>query len=123
ATAAAVGTVALAIALCMLALVLVLQQNLRDSAKTDAKRAAVSVADQLTMSGKMKLAKNALVVTPQPVTIKATTGQRTTAGRATKAPRDVVFNGQVPAVLAVGAHTPYIVNVAPSTTAVDNATQ
>ncbi|MEU5030121.1 sensor histidine kinase [Streptomyces milbemycinicus] len=123
ATLAAVGTVALAIGVCMLALVLVLQQNLRDSAKTDAKQAALSVADQLATSGKTRLADKALVVTPQSVTIKKVTGKRITAGRPAEAPPSGAFDSQAPTVLAVGAHTAYSVDVAPSTTALDNATQ
>ncbi|MEU5644408.1 sensor histidine kinase [Streptomyces milbemycinicus] len=123
ATLAAVGTVALAIGVCMLALVLVLQQNLRDSAKTDAKQAAISVADQLATSGKTRLADKALVVTPQSVTIKKVTGKRITAGRPAEAPPSGAFDSQAPTVLAVGAHTAYSVDVAPSTTALDNATQ
>ncbi|MFD8378992.1 ATP-binding protein [Streptomyces sp. NPDC059679] len=123
ATLAAVGTVALAIGVCMLALVLVLQQNLRDSAKTDARQAAVSVENQLAASGKTRLADKALVVTPQRVTIKKVTGERITAGRPTEAPRGGAFDSQVPTVLAVGTHTAYSVDVAPSTTALDNATQ
>ncbi|MDW6063004.1 HAMP domain-containing sensor histidine kinase [Streptomyces sp. FXJ1.4098] len=122
ATAAAVGTVALAIALCMLALVLVLQQNLRDSAKADAKQAAVSVADQLATSGKTKLAEKALVVTPQPVTIKAA-GRVISPARPGEAPLDSKVVSSAPVFLTARAHTAYSVDVAPSTTAVDNATR
>ncbi|MGW3568360.1 sensor histidine kinase [Streptomyces sp. NPDC000941] len=122
ATAAAVGTVALAIALCMLALVLVLQQNLRDSAKTDAKQAAVSVADQLATSGKTRLADKALVVTPQPVTIKAA-GRVISSARPGEAQLDSKVVSSAPVFLTTGAHKAYSVNVAPSTTAVDNATR
>ncbi|MDX3224447.1 HAMP domain-containing sensor histidine kinase [Streptomyces sp. ME19-01-6] len=146
ATSAAVGTVTLAIALCMLALVLVMRQNLRDSAEADAKHTAVSVAAQLTKSGKMwqadkavvvtppsvvaaQLTKSgkmwqadkAVVVTPPSVTIKEATGQA--IGRPAKAPWRGTFDSQAPTVLSVGNHTPYSVDVAPSTTALDNATR
>lgn len=122
ATAAAVGTVALAIALCMLALVLVLQQNLRDSAKTDAKQAAVSVANQLATSGKARPAEKALVVTPQSVTIK-TAGRVVSSARPGEAPPDSKVVSSAPVFLTTGADTAYSVDVAPSTTALDNATQ
>ncbi|GAA2350437.1 HAMP domain-containing sensor histidine kinase [Streptomyces cuspidosporus] len=120
ATSAAVGTVALAIALCMLALVLVLRQNLSDSAKTDAKRAALSVEDQLTASGKLR--RSAVVVAPQPVTIKAVEGRKIHSSRQVALPDSKVISG-APVYLTGAAHVAYSVDVAPSTTARDNATR
>ncbi|MFD8865635.1 ATP-binding protein [Streptomyces sp. NPDC059590] len=120
ATSAAVGTVALAMALCMLALVLVLRQNLSDSAEADAEQAAVSVADQLVRSGHLR--REAVVVAPQPVTIKDAGGRVITTGRPAKAVLGHKVEFRVPAFPA-RAHTPYSVDVAPSTTALDNATQ
>ncbi|WP_435852591.1 sensor histidine kinase [Streptomyces sparsogenes] len=120
ATWAAVGTVALAIALCMLALVLVLRQNLSDSAKTDAKRAALSVEDQLTLSGKLR--RSAVIVAPQPVTIKAVKGREIHSSRQVELPDSKVISG-APVYLTGAAPVAYRVDVAPSTTARDNATR
>ncbi|ADI10450.1 histidine kinase [Streptomyces bingchenggensis BCW-1] len=121
ATSAAVGTVALAIALCMLALLLVVRQNLRDSAEADAKQAAVSVEYQLTKS--RNLPRKTLVVVPQPVTIKDAAGRVISSGRPVEAPLDSKVEFRANAFPAVRVHTPYSVDVAPSTTALDNATQ
>ncbi|NUP44729.1 MAG: HAMP domain-containing histidine kinase [Streptomyces sp.] len=120
ATSAAAGTVALAIALCMLALVLALQQNLRDSAKVDAKQAAISVKTQLATSWEMKKADKVVVVTPQSVIIKDTAGRVINSAPPVHVPIDGKAGTAAP---AVDAHTPYSVSVAPSTTAVDNATR
>lgn len=121
ATSAAVGTVALAIALCMLALVLVLRQNLSDSAETDAEQAALSVEDQLLKSGKLR--RSAVVVAPRPVTIKAAERRKIRSGRPVEEPPDSKVVSSAPVYLANGAHMAYSVDVAPSTTALDNATR
>lgn len=121
ATSAAVGTVTLAIALCMLALVLVLRQNLSDSAEADAEQAAVSVEDQLMMSGKLR--REAVVVAPRPVTIKAAKGRVISSGHPVEDPPDSKVVSGAPVYLTAGAHVAYSVDVAPSTTALDNATR
>ncbi|WP_434097971.1 sensor histidine kinase [Streptomyces sparsogenes] len=121
ATWAAVGTVALAIGVCMLGLVLVLQQNLRDSAEADAKQAAVSIKGQLQWS--VKEATDVAVVAPENVTIKDPTGQLITARRPTETIRRGKPVSQPSIYLPVVKHTPYAVNVTPSTTAVDSATR
>ncbi|MGY0062029.1 sensor histidine kinase [Streptomyces sp. LZ34] len=122
ATSAAVGTVALAIALCMLTLVLVLQQNLRDSAKTDAEQAAVSIKSQLKTP--WKDGREAVVVAPDPVTIKDKTGRVFIPSHATaQRPSDRAMAGNPLTIVPVTASTPYSVDVTPSTTALDNATR
>lgn len=123
AASAAAGTVLLAIALCMLALVLALQQNLRDSAKVDADRAAAGLMGQLAGSGEIQKAREVVVLTPKQVTIKDAAGKVITPAYPAEAPRKAKVDSRAPAVLTVGNHTPYSVAVAPSTTALDNATQ
>ncbi|MER7795247.1 HAMP domain-containing sensor histidine kinase [Streptomyces sp. NPDC097640] len=123
AASAAAGTVLLAIALCMLALVLTLQQNLRDSAKVDADRAAAGLKGQLTGSGEIRKGREVVVLTPKQVTIKDAAGKVITPAYPAEAPRKAKADSRAPAVLTVGNHTPYSVAVAPSTTALDNATQ
>ncbi|MEU0810005.1 HAMP domain-containing sensor histidine kinase [Streptomyces sp. NPDC005970] len=125
AASAAAGTVLLAIALCMLALVLTLQQNLRDSAKVDADRAAAGLMGQLAASGKMEIqkAREVVVLTPKQVTIKDAAGKVITPAYPAEAPQKAKVDSRAPAVLTVGNHTPYSVDVAPSTTALDNATR
>ncbi len=110
---AAAGTVAFAIALCMLALVLALQHNLRASADLDARNAAVAIKGQLARTHPAP--QRALIVAPGAVTIKDVSGRTVTPTMPTEAtpaePLEPVQAGQR-----------YSVEVSPSSTAVDNAT-
>lgn len=149
---AAAGTVAFAIALCMLALVLALQKNLRDSASTDAKKTAVAIQGQLAQSrpagGRMVLVLPGRVtvrdaegrtltpaspLTPGEAPGRAGTAQSEPAGTAQSEPAqsepaDLANIARVKGVGggAVLASPPgedgYSVKVDPSTTALDNAT-
>lgn len=120
---AAAGTVAFAIALCMLALVLALQHNLRASADLDAQKAAVAIKGQLGRTQTMP--KRAFIVAPGGVTIKDASGRTVTP----VAPTDPsatkpAWRSTPPAELAepLGAGQPYSVKVSPSTTSLDSAT-
>ncbi|MET7902622.1 HAMP domain-containing sensor histidine kinase [Streptomyces sp. NPDC005355] len=148
---AAAGTVAFAIALCMLALVLALQHNLRDSASTDARKTAVAIKGQLTKtkpeSGRMLLVMPGLVTVrdaegrtvapgspitpaepaelPESAEAAASTGTAGTAGTAESADPPKVAGARPPdgaAPAATPADDGYSVKVDPSTTALDNAT-
>ncbi|MGW5447416.1 sensor histidine kinase [Streptomyces asiaticus] len=117
---AAAGTVAFAIALCMLALVLALQHNLRASADVDADKAAAAIKGQL---GRTRvLPQRALVVAPGAVTIKDASGRTVTP----MTPTDAGTPKSVEAVRLpaepVGAGQSYSVTVSPSTTSLDSAT-
>ncbi|WP_253209514.1 sensor histidine kinase [Streptomyces niphimycinicus] len=122
---AAAGTVAFAIGLCMLALVLALQHNLRASADLDARNAAVAIKGQLARTHPAP--KRALIVAPGAVTIKDVAGRTVTpimpteaGSRQTEAtPQD---STAATAAEPLDAGQPYSVKVSPSTTAVDNAT-
>ncbi|WP_413809629.1 sensor histidine kinase [Streptomyces sp. OE57] len=134
---AAAGTVAFAIALCMLALVLALQHNLRASADLDARNAAVAIKGQLKTRA---MPQRAYIVAPGAVTIKDASGRTVTP----TAPADAASQGSAglpglhtkPAEPAeptkpaestestetVEAGRPYSVTVSPSTTSLDSAT-
>lgn len=120
---AAAGTVAFAIALCMLALVLALQHNLRASADLDARNAAVAIKGQL---GKTRaVPQRAYIVAPGAVTIKDAAGRTVTP----TTPADAASQGstgltRLPAepTEPVEAGQPYSVTVSPSTTSLDSAT-
>ncbi|MFE9608042.1 sensor histidine kinase [Streptomyces sp. NPDC006012] len=115
ATAAATGTVALAIALCMLALVLVLQQNLRESARADAAQAAVSIEGQLARYRPAE--GKSVIIAPSSVHITDSVGQPVPTLPAEQ-PVD-----STRALPSAEGSTPYDVEVAPSTTALDRATR
>ncbi|WP_431770933.1 ATP-binding protein [Streptomyces cucumeris] len=129
AVVAAAGTVSFAIGLCVLALVLALQQNLRESARADAQKAAVSVVDQLltTEPG----TGEPVVITPDRVIIENEAGRRispTAVLRTERLGAAVVKGkgsaGPVPKIALLGkADSSYSVTVDPSTTALDNARQ
>jgi signal transduction histidine kinase len=123
AVAAAAGTVAFAIGLCILALVLALQQNLRDSAKVDAKKAAVTIESQLETSGKMP--GKTVIIAPEKVTVKDAAGRVVvpTAVAKTDVPPGSGVNGGVSALPPENAAPSYSVHVVPSNTALDNATR
>ncbi|WP_413101107.1 sensor histidine kinase [Streptomyces sp. Inha503] len=129
---AAAGTVAFAIALCMLALVLALQHNLRASADLDARKAAVAIKGQLGKTRAMP--QRAYIVAPGAVTIKDASGRTVTP----MSPTDTASQGSTglpklhtepaepteptkPAEPAE-AGQPYKVSVSPSTTSLDSAT-
>ncbi|OPF78225.1 sensor histidine kinase [Streptomyces antioxidans] len=124
---AAAGTVAFAIALCMLALVLALQHNLRDSADLDARNAAVAIKGQLGKTRAMP--QRAYIIAPGAVTIKDASGRTVTTHTT---PTDATSQGptglsDLPAepaepVEAIEAGQPYSVSVSPSTTSVNSAT-
>ncbi|EXU70154.1 histidine kinase [Streptomyces sp. PRh5] len=117
---AAAGTVAFAIALCMLALVLALQHNLRASADVDADKAAAAIKGQLGRTRVMP--QRALVVAPGAVTIKDASGRTVTPMTPTDAgTRKSVEAVRLPAE-PVGAGQSYSVTVSPSTTSLDSAT-
>ncbi|WP_262704145.1 MULTISPECIES: sensor histidine kinase [Streptomyces] len=135
---AAAGTVAFAIALCMLALVLALQHNLRASADLDARNAAVAIKGQLGKTRAMP--QRAYIVAPGAVTIKDASGRTVTP----MSPTDTASQGSTglpklhteptepteptkptePAepTESVEARQPYKVTVSPSTTSLDSAT-
>ncbi|MBI0298401.1 HAMP domain-containing histidine kinase [Streptomyces sp. PRKS01-29] len=123
---AAAGTVAFAIALCMLALVLALQHNLRASADLDARKAAVSIKGQLGKTRAMP--QRALVVAPGKVTIKDASGRTVTP----MSPTDAASPGSSTGLSTLPvepvepvepeAGQPYSVTVSPSTTSLDSAT-
>ncbi|WP_413799133.1 sensor histidine kinase [Streptomyces iranensis] len=141
---AAAGTVAFAIALCMLALVLALQHNLRASADLDARNAAVAIKGQLGKTRAMP--QRAFIVAPGAVTIRDASGRTVTP----ITPTDAASQGPTglprlhteptepteptgpaepveptePAEAAepVEAGRPYSVTVSPSTTSLDSAT-
>ncbi|MFS7879181.1 ATP-binding protein [Streptomyces asiaticus] len=120
---AAAGTVAFAIALCMLALVLALQHNLRASADLDARNAAVAIKGQLGKTRAMP--QRALVVAPGAVTIKDAAGRTVTPVTPTDAaPHGSPGLSTPPAepTEPVEAGQPYSVTVSPSTTSLDSAT-
>ncbi|WP_445521181.1 ATP-binding protein [Streptomyces sp. NEAU-174] len=120
---AAAGTVAFAIALCMLALVLALQHNLRASADLDARNAAVAIKGQLGKTRAMP--QRALVVAPGAVTIKDAAGRTVTPVTPTDAaPHGSAGLSTPPAepTEPVEAGQPYSVTVSPSTTSLDSAT-
>ncbi|MBD3003215.1 cell wall metabolism sensor histidine kinase WalK [Streptomyces sp. 5-10] len=132
---AAAGTVAFAIALCMLALVLALQHNLRASADLDARKAAVSIKGQLGKTAAMP--QRVFVVAPGAVTIKDAAGRTVTPTTPTE-PGSQGSTGlsRLPAepteptgpaapsepAKPVAAGQPYSVTVSPSTTSLDSAT-
>ncbi|WP_344598390.1 HAMP domain-containing sensor histidine kinase [Streptomyces violaceusniger] len=135
---AAAGTVAFAIALCMLALVLALQHNLRASADLDARKAAVSIKGQLGKTATMP--QRVFVVAPGAVTIKDAAGRTVTPTTPTE-PGSQGSTGlsRLPAeptepteptgptapsepAKPVAAGQPYSVTVSPSTTSLDSAT-
>ncbi|MGV9851128.1 sensor histidine kinase [Streptomyces sp. NPDC003442] len=126
---AAAGTVAFAIALCMLALVLALQHNLRASADLDARNAAVAIKGQLGKTRAMP--QRALVVAPGAVTIKDAAGRTVTPATptdaASQAPTGLSTSPTEPTEPTkpfepVEAGQPYSVTVSPSTTSLDSAT-
>ncbi|MFJ2200426.1 ATP-binding protein [Streptomyces violaceusniger] len=127
---AAAGTVAFAIGLCMLALVLALQHNLRASADADARNAAVAIKGQLAQA--RPAPQRAFIVAPGQVTIKDVSGRTVTptmptetgSRQAEATPQDSAGSTMLPAepVEPIQAGQPYSVQVSPSTTAVDNAT-
>ncbi|WP_432010700.1 sensor histidine kinase [Streptomyces cucumeris] len=129
AVVAAAGTVTFAIGLCVLALVLALQQNLRESARSDARRTAVSVVDQLAMveprTGKP------VVIMPDRVRIHDVEGRvvpATAVFEAHQEPKATMTHGRAPepapgALLTGESDERYHVAVNPSTTALDNARQ
>ncbi|MBP8538834.1 HAMP domain-containing protein [Streptomyces sp. MK37H] len=120
---AAAGTVAFAIALCMLALVLALQHNLRASADLDARKAAVAIKGQLGKTRPMP--QRAFVVAPGEVTIKDAYGRTVTPTTPTEAgSQGSTGLSTLPAEPAepVEAGQPYSVTVSPSTTSLDSAT-
>ncbi|WP_167746332.1 hypothetical protein [Streptomyces melanosporofaciens] len=127
---AAAGTVAFAIGLCMLALVLALQHNLRASADLDARNAAAAIKGQLALTHPAP--QRALIVAPGAVTIKDVSGRTVTPTMPTEAgsqqteatPQDSAGSTMLPAEPGkpIQAGQPYSVKVSPSTTAVDNAT-
>ncbi|GAA1101420.1 MULTISPECIES: sensor histidine kinase [Streptomyces violaceusniger group] len=121
---AAAGTVAFAIALCMLALVLALQHNLRASADLDARKAAVAIKGQLGKTRAMPQ-RAYIVAAPGAVTIRDASGRTVTP----TAPADAASQGStgLPALPVeptepVEAGQPYSVTVSPSTTSLDSAT-
>ncbi|MGW7574220.1 sensor histidine kinase [Streptomyces sp. NPDC054765] len=123
---AAAGTVGVALAVCMLALVLALQHNLRDSARADAQKTAADVRVQLA-AGKTHVS-DTVAAAPENVTIRDSEGRiiRPAPLDAAKAPED---DSSTPGDTTVnGTHataraaTGYTVDVAPSNTALDNAT-
>ncbi|WP_432035450.1 sensor histidine kinase [Streptomyces cucumeris] len=124
---AAAGVVSFAIAGCVLALVLVLQHSLRESARADARRTAASVVDQFT-TARMTNGRPTVIV-PDQVVIQDASGRAvspTTAVRSGRRGTAGPPRGEVPAeaTAAVGAPgSPYDVKVNPSTTALDNARQ
>ncbi|MEU1949376.1 HAMP domain-containing sensor histidine kinase [Streptomyces sp. NPDC059474] len=122
---AAAGTVAFAIGLCMLALVLALQHNLRASADLDARNAAVAIKGQLARTHPAP--QRALIVAPGAVTIKDVSGRTVTPTMPTETgsqQTEATPQGSTAATPAQPLDTgqPYSVKVSPSTTAVDNAT-
>jgi signal transduction histidine kinase len=139
---AAAGTVAFAVALCMLALVLALQHNLRDSANKDAEHAAAAIQAQLPPAAPFEKAAGAgrtLVATSGAVTIRDASGQiiggtpakptatlKGTGGKHTmriRPPEHAVppkDSGSI--ALPSKPNTTYSVDVSPSTTALRNAT-
>ncbi|MBB4785694.1 sensor histidine kinase [Streptomyces rapamycinicus] len=136
---AAAGTVAFAIALCMLALVLALQHNLRASADLDARNAAVAIKGQLGNARAMPQ-RAYIVAAPGQVTIRDASGRTVTP----TAPTDTASQGPPglsrlpteptePSESAESAESaeptepvqagrPYSVTVSPSTTSLDSAT-
>ncbi|MFE2187627.1 sensor histidine kinase [Streptomyces sp. NPDC059455] len=135
---AAAGTVAFAIALCMLALVLALQHNLRASADLDARNAAVAIKGQL---GKTRvMPQRAYIVAPSAVTIKDAAGRTVTAATPTNAASQgstgfLRLPTEPPEIAKptepaepteptepAKAGQPYSVTVSPSTTSLDSAT-
>ncbi|CAM5372165.1 histidine kinase OS=Streptomyces antimycoticus OX=68175 GN=SSPO_067250 PE=4 SV=1 [Streptomyces antimycoticus] len=127
---AAAGTVAFAIGLCMLALVLALQHNLRANADLDARNAATAIKGQLALTDPAP--RRALIVAPGAVTIKDVSGRTVTPTMPTETgsqqpeatPQDSAGSTTRPAEPGkpIQAGQPYSVKVSPSTTAVDNAT-
>jgi signal transduction histidine kinase len=136
---AAAGTVAFAVALCMLALVLALQHNLRDSANVDAKKAAAAIEAKLP-PGKAGTSRT-LVAAPGSVTIRDETGRAFdgTPAAPTSPPKELGGTpakelGGTPAkqvlppkgsgsiALPAKPDASYSVAVSPSTTALRNAT-
>ncbi|WP_030741572.1 cell wall metabolism sensor histidine kinase WalK [Streptomyces sp. NRRL S-31] len=118
ATWAAAGTVAFAIALCMSALVLALQHNLRASAEADAEQAAVSIENQLTRSE--KTANGVVVAAPEGVTVKDSSGRVVDSIPTTPGIRR--NDGDASSRTAIG-EAPYSVDVTPLTTALDNVSR
>ncbi|WP_432588375.1 HAMP domain-containing sensor histidine kinase [Streptomyces sp. HD1123-B1] len=127
AVVAAAGTVTFAIGLCVLALVLALQQNLRESARSDARRTAVSVVDQLAMVEPRT--GEPVVIMPDRVRIQDGEGHAVPAAdlfEARQVPKDTVVHDKAPepahGALVTGENDErYRVEVNPSTTALDNA--
>ncbi|QKV95099.1 HAMP domain-containing histidine kinase [Streptomyces sp. NA02950] len=126
AVVAAAGTVTFAIGLCVLALVLTLQQNLRESAKTDARKTAVSVRDQLSAAGLHP--GEPVVIMPDKVFIQDQAGREVSPTAVYKElPRKVIspgaeITGPPPrATESITTGSTYRVKVNPSTTALDNA--
>ncbi|MFF4756108.1 sensor histidine kinase [Streptomyces sp. NPDC001270] len=110
---AAAGTVAFALALCMAALVLALQHNLRDSANTDATKTADTVNTQLRELH--PVGSKPLILGSDDISLRDEAGHNVVP-----APVD---GTAAPLVLKDSAiASPLSVTVRPSTTAVDNAT-
>ncbi|MEU5274486.1 sensor histidine kinase [Streptomyces hygroscopicus] len=111
---AAAGTVAFALALCMVALVFVLQNNLRDSANLDAAKAADTINSQLQELHPAG-GEPPLILGSDKITLRDEAGQDLV-------PAPTTETTVPPAGKRSNAASPTSVTVRPSTTAVDNAT-
>ncbi|MFB7496354.1 sensor histidine kinase [Streptomyces sp. NPDC056161] len=110
---AAAGTVAFALALCMLALVLALQHNLRDSANMDATKTADTINTQLQELHPVE--SKPLILGSDDINLRDGTGHDVVPAPAGETAAPLVLKDSASA-------SPLSVTVRPSTTAVDNAT-